>query len=55
MPLSDTFGFFLQMMIVAVCSMALLHFVATPSAQGKRASRDDGSTRSLRERVADDA
>ena len=28
MPLSDTFGFFLQMMIVALCSMVLLYNVA---------------------------
>ena len=28
MLLSDTFGFFLQMMIVAVCSMVLVYYVA---------------------------
>ena len=30
MPLSDTFGFFLQMMVVVVCSMVLLYTVALP-------------------------
>lgn len=40
--LTDTFGFFFQMMVVAVCSMILLYKVAQPSTQVRRASHDSG-------------
>jgi len=38
MPLPDTFGFFLQMIVVAVCSMVLLYTVALPGRVLKRQS-----------------
>ena len=46
-PLSDTFCFFPQMMIVALCSMVLLHFTTTPSAQDQRDPCDNGNKQSL--------
>ena len=44
--LSDTFGFFLQMMIVTLCSMILLYVVATPRAEGQKASGNGEKTQS---------
>ena len=44
MFLSDTFGLFLQMTIVALCSMVLVCFVAILKPQTQRASRNDGDT-----------
>ena len=43
-PLLDTFGLFLLMMIVALCSTILLYVVAKSSKPVQRASRDDGKT-----------
>jgi len=45
MLLSDTFGFFLQMITVAVCSIILVYFVAVPKSMPKRrVSCGDGNT-----------
>ena len=53
--ISDTFGFFLQMMIVAICSMILLYVIATPSVQDRRVLCDNGNPQLLGQRVAGDA
>ena len=42
MPLPDTFGFFSQMIVVAVCSMVLLYTVALPGRVLERRSSGGG-------------
>ena len=44
--LSDTFGFFLQMMVVALCSIMLLYVVATPPTEGRKVSHNNEKAQS---------